>query len=160
MNRRMGVLLGLLALPLSALAQTTGANTDLPPGPDLEKVFEGCAALPGQDPCNYDLTGWKNVKTGKMAWLVAGKSQNNGNPPDFLETDRVALPTLAKDYYYSTVCRAKGDAFANTTVVAAVRFRGDEDVSRDVSHAWRLDTRTGKFSTIPTANIGCDYEGP
>lgn len=160
MNLRIGVLLALLALPLGAHAQTTGGNTDVPPGPGLEKMFGSCAALPGQDPCSYDLTGWQRIKTGEPVFLIAGKSQENGNPPDFLETDRVALPRLAPGYFFSTVCRATGDAFQNTTVVAAVRFRGDEDVSRDVSHAWRLNTTTGKFSAIPTHNIGCDYEGP
>ena len=157
---RTALLLGLALLPVSSFAQTTGVNIDTPPTPGLEKLFGGCASLPGKDPCAYAVNGWKNIKTDKPVYLVAGKSQNNGNPPDFLETDRVSLPALAPGYFISTVCRAPGDHFNNTTVVAAVRFHGDEDVSRDVSHAWRLNLDTGKFAPINPKTIGCDYEGP
>ena len=160
MNRRIGLLLALMALPFVSQAQTLGASTEIPPARGVERLFGSCAALPGQDPCNYDLVVWKDTRTGHPVILVAGKSQNNGNPPDFLETDRIALPRLAKGYDYSTVCRAVGDHFENTTLFAAVRFRGDENISKDVSHAWRLNTKTGKFSAVPTDNIRCDYEGP
>lgn len=157
---RTALLLGLALLPASAFAQATGADTDLPPAPGLEKAFGGCAGLPGQDPCAYALTGWKRPASEQPVWLVAGKSQNQGNPPVFLETDRVALPALAPGYFISTVCRAPTAHFNDTTVVAAVRFHGDEDVSRDVSHAWRLNLDTGKFAVINPKTIGCDYEGP
>lgn len=157
---RTALILGLALLPASAFAQATGPNIDTPPRAGLEKLFGGCASLPGKDPCAYAVNAWKDIKTDAPVYLVAGKSQDNGNPPDFLETDRVALPALAPGYFISTVCRAPGDHFNNTTVVAAVRFKGDEDVSRDVSHAWRLDVTTGKFSAINPKTIGCDYEGP
>jgi hypothetical protein len=157
---RTALLFSLALLSAPAFAQAAGPNIDIPPAPGLEKAFGGCSSLPGQDPCAYALTGWKDPKTDQVVSLLAGKSQNNGNPPDFLETDRIAVPKLAPGYFISTVCRAPGDHFNNTTVVAAVRFKGDEDVSKDVSHAWRLDTRTGKFAVINPKTIGCDYEGP
>jgi len=157
---RTTLLLALMSAPLSLMAQSLGANLEVPPGPGLEEYLGSCASLPGQDPCLYAVKVWAKKSDRSPVYLVAGKSLNNGNRPDFLETDRVPLPASKPGYSISPLCSTKGQHFNNTTLVGNVRFAEDQEVSKDVTHAWRLDIQTGKWSVVDPRSVSCQNELP
>lgn len=153
------VTLGVLAL-LSSPALASASETEGHPSlPEAGLVsYLGSCVPQGQDVCAAAFQVW-DTADGRHAWIVVERleSQEGAADPRSTLTDQVRYPANGAPVP-SVECSRNGRFDAK--IIGLARFAPDQEDSSEVSHAWRLDTTTGRLLPLSVAQITCRSEIP
>jgi hypothetical protein len=171
--RRVVVLLAVTTLPAVLLAangrdagQSLVGKTLPPYPPGLDEIQGSC--LPGgpalAQACDHAIAviGQRSADPERPAlprWIVASRNlDRDAVQPRWRVIDATAAPKPRAGYELQIgSCRLDGvDA---PGIVAHVRHRGDDEISRDVRWARRYDLATGKLVVTAPRQVACINEG-
>ena len=158
----------LLALPLGANAvEHELVGKTMPPYPEgLREVGGICLADPGNPGavCDHSIglladTSNDPDATAVMRYVVAGRMEGrDGTVALWKITDALPYPAVGQDYFWQAgSCRL--DHVEDGKVIAVVRHDLEQEYSRDVAWARRLELESGKFVVVEPGRVDCLNEG-
>ena len=158
----------LLALPLGANAvEHALVGRTMPPYPEgLREVGGICLADPGNPGavCDHSIglladTSNDPDAAAVMRYVVAGRMEGrDGTVALWKITDALPYPAVGQDYFWQAgSCRL--DRVEDGKVIAVVRHDLEQEYSRDVAWARRLELESGKFVVVEPERVDCLNEG-
>ena len=158
----------LLAMPMGiAAAELPLIGKTMPPYPEgLREVGGICLADPGNPGavCDHSIglladTSNDPDAAAVMRYVVAGRMEGrDGTVALWKITDALSYPVVAPDYFWQAgSCRL--DHVEDGKVIAVVRHDLEQEYSRDVAWARRLELESGKFVVVEPGRVDCLNEG-
>ena len=158
----------LLVMPMGiAAAELPLIGKTMPPYPEgLREVGGICLADPGNPGavCDHSiaLLADASIDPGAaavMRYVVAGRMQGrDGTVALWKITDALPYPAVAQDYFWQAgSCRL--DRVEDGKVIAVVRHDLEQEYSRDVVWARRLELKSGRFLAVEPERVDCLNEG-
>ena len=158
----------LLALPLGANAvEHALVGRTMPPYPDGLREVGGICLADSRNPgavCDHSIglladTSNDPDAAAVMRYVVAGRMEGrDGTVALWKITDALPYPAVGQDYFWQAgSCRL--DRVEDGKVIAVVRHDLEQEYSRDVAWARRLELESGKFVMVEPERVDCLNEG-